>query len=148
MLTKKTTRVSAHVARVLDASTFAATVGEGASTFAATVGEGARVVAVASHAEPDQLGVVAEMAAQVASSEPTTTQSLVTVEYLTRLAEMAAQVASSEPTATQALDTVDHAGAAAEMAAHVASVEPAATQVLAIAVEMVGVAAVVAAVHD
>jgi hypothetical protein len=61
---------------------------------------------------------------------------------------MAAQVASSEPAATQALDTVDHLGVAAEMAAQVASSEPAATQVLAVTVEMVGVAALVAAVHD
>ena len=137
MANKETTRVRAHVDRVLDAST--------ATT---TVGAGAGVVVVASHAEPDQLGVAAEMAAQVVSSEPAATQALDSLDHLTRLAEMTAQVASSEPTATQALDTVDHAGAAAEMAAHVASVEPAATQVLAIAVEMVGVAAVVAAVHD
>ena len=61
---------------------------------------------------------VAEMAAQVASSEPTTTQSLVTVEYLTRLAEMAAQVASLEPTATQVLGvTVDIVGVSADVAA-------------------------------
>ena len=68
--------------------------------------------------------------------------------HLLRVAEMAAQVASSEPAATQALDTVDHLTRLAEMAAQVVSLEPAATQVLAIAVEMVGVAAVVAAVHD
>jgi hypothetical protein len=70
---------------------------------------------------------VAEMAAQVASLEPTTTQSLVTVEYLTRLAEMAAQVASLEPTATQVLGvTVDIVGVSADVAAvHDTQTEPA-----------------------
>jgi len=111
MANKETTRVSAHVDRVLDASTVALVAGAGAG------------VGAASHAKfaVDHVGVVAEMAAQVVSSEPA---------------------------ATQALDTVDHLTKRAEMAAQVASVEPAATQVLAIAVEMVGVAAVVAAVHD
>ena len=67
------------------------------------------------------------MAAQVVSSEPTTTQSLVTVEYLTRLAEMAAQVASLEPTATQVLGvTVDIVGVSADVAAvHDTQTEPA-----------------------
>ena len=61
---------------------------------------------------------------------------------------MARQVASSEPAATQVWDTVENLGVAAEMSPQVVSSEPAATQVLAVTVEMVGVTALVAAVHD
>ena len=94
------------------------------------VGVSALVAAVHdTHAEfvASHLGVAAEMAAQGGSSEPTTTQSLVTVEYLTRLAEMAAQVASLEPTATQVLGvTVDIVGVSADVAAvHDTQTEPA-----------------------
>ena len=99
MANEETTRVSAHVDRVLDASTTATAAGAGAGVPVQSV------VPAVTHA----------------TQAPATTGLVVAALHLLRVAEMAAQVASSEP---------------------------AATQVLAVTVEMVGVAALVAAVHD
>jgi len=118
---------------------------------AALAPEADATVGFATQAEPTNLGVAALMAAQVASSVPTTTQVLAVATEQTSVpplpaqsaeaahatqaaftnlgmaVEMAAQVASVEPAATHAVETVDHAGLAASMAAQVASSEPATT---------------------
>jgi len=90
------------------------------------------------------------MAAHVASVVPTATQVLgVTVEQTSVLEQSVAPAATH---ATQAPATPPaaalHLGRAAEMAAQLSSVVPAATQVLGVTVEIVGVAEVVAAVHE
>jgi len=99
---------------------------------AALAPEAVATVGFATQAEPTNLGVAALMAAQVASSVPTTTQVLAVATEQTSVPPLPAQSAEAAH-ATQAAFT--NLGMAVEMAAQVASVEPAATQVLAVAVE-------------
>jgi hypothetical protein len=96
------------------------------------------------------------MAAQLSSLEPTATQVLaVTVEQTSVLGQSVAPAAthSTQAPATTVPQYSDpvaalHLFRVAEMAAQVVSSAPAATQVLGVTVEMVGVPALVAAVHD
>jgi len=85
----------------------------------ATVG-----VVAATQAEPDHLGVVAEIAAHVAPLDPGATQVKLTVDHLGVVAEIAAHVVSLDPGATQVELTVDHLGVVAEIAVQLASLVP------------------------